>query len=269
MLEYKLAHIPDRVFTNNRKPTISEIYAGNGAAAHMPSIPPNLQLEFVFANYHHFVALKFGARKLEDKMNIALAIWYWQMDEKHCFSRKHKQVRYNILMACIIGASTQPLCYISKEAEEFSTALIDAWLWSVTRQDEFDKQAEFLHLWVSGPFDLMYFSRGQLVRMEKVVKRLEQYVPKHMLSDKIPFWEALKYQPPKFVQTYGPAWAINHIISVETTGKKIDDLEMQSQAEDALASGSFMVCDTPSWRTLCSLRSSFSTSNCAEDLSGL
>lgn len=90
----------------------------------------------------------------------------------------------------------------------------------------------------------MYFSCDQLVRMEKVVKKLEQYVPKHMLSDKIPFWEAQKYQPPRFVQTFGPAWAINHIISVETTGKKIDDLEKQSQAEDALASGSFMVCDT-------------------------
>ncbi|KAH4113365.1 hypothetical protein HBI65_195790 [Parastagonospora nodorum] len=242
LLVHKLKCIPARVFPSGRKPTIIDIYENNVAAFHIPNFPPCYQLDFVLGNYHLFVAADFKVRNKEGDMNVSLAIWFWQMDEKHSFSRKHKQVRYNILMACILAVSTEPLNYVTEDALEFSSALLDAWLWTVTRQDDTEKPEIFLKLWVNGPYDLMLFGKKARLAMGRAVKNLERFVPdpKYAPPSEVPLWEGLKYVPPKFVQTFGPAWAIQHIVAVEKSGETIDHLGQQAEVEDALADGSFL-----------------------------
>ncbi|KAH3970465.1 hypothetical protein HBI56_131080 [Parastagonospora nodorum] len=241
LLVHKLKCIPARVFPSGRKPTIIDIYQNNVAAFHIPNFPPCYQLDFVLGNYHLFVAADFKVRKKEGDMNVSLAIWFWQMDQYHSFSRRHLQVRLNILMACIIGLSTEPHRYVTEDALEFSTALLDAWLWTVTRQDDYEKQEIFLTQWVNGPYDLMRFGKKARLEMCRAVKNLEKYVPdpQYAPPDNVPIWEGVKYVSPKFVKTFGPAWAIQHIVAVEKSGKKIDELGKTGEVEDALATGSF------------------------------
>jgi hypothetical protein len=205
-LEHKLSLIPDRVFTTGHKPTISDIYLNNREALYMLKIPEHLQLHLVSEHYHEFVAMDFKARKLEHKMNIALAIWYWQMDENYSFSRTHRQVRYNILMACVVCTSANPLLYVTPAAHNFCIALINAWVWSVSRQDDSEKQAESLSLWAEGPYDLMYFGKKKRDRMVKAIAELEQYVPKKkkpIRGDDISFWEGLRYTSAQYKNTFG------------------------------------------------------------------
>jgi hypothetical protein len=242
-LHHKLSRIPERVFPSGRKPTISEIYTNNAEAVHIAGIPEHLQLAFVFEHYELFVAADFKVRKKEGDMNINMAIWYWQMDETHSLSRKHKQVRYNIMMACIIRASPELGSEVTQEARDFCDALINAWLWSVTRQDEYTMQARFLNIWANGSYDLMHFGRKARDAMDVAIRALEQYVPrmKPLVEDDISFWEGLRYTSPWKLKTYGPAWALQYIMEWEQAGYEILVKGKDAEAEAALASGSFMV----------------------------
>jgi hypothetical protein len=242
-LHHKLSRIPERVFPLGRKPTIMEIYTSNAEAIYIAGIPEHLQLPFIFEHYQLFVAADFKARKKEGDMNINLAIWYWQMDDAHSFSRKHKQVRYNVLMACIIRADSVLGRKVASPALEFCGALIDAWVWSVTRQDEYVKQAEFLEMWQNGPYDLMYFGRKAKDAMDAAIRGLEQYVPslKPFVNEDVSFWEGLRYTPPKKLKTYGPLWAIQYIVDAERMGHQIEVLGKNAEAETALASETFIV----------------------------
>jgi hypothetical protein len=242
-LHHKLSRIPERVFPSGRKPTITEIYTNNADAVHIPGVPEHLQLPFIFEHYQLFVATDFKARKKEGDMNVNLAIWYWQMDRWHSLSCKHKQARYNILMACIIRTSPALGSKVASPAHDFCQALIEAWVWSVSRQEEYDKQAEFLQMWQNDPYDLMYFGRKAKDAMEVAVRALVQYVPriKPLVTRECQFWEGLRYTFPQKLKTYGPAWAMQYFLEAELLGHQIDVLGKDAEAETALASGSLMV----------------------------
>lgn len=243
-LEHKLSRIPAGVFHSNRKPTIMDIYTVSAAAIHVTNIPPNLQIDFVFENYTRFASADFKAHKAKGADAVSLAIWFWQMDPSHSFSRRHTIMRSNILMACIMCMIPEPERFIDAGALQFCTAFFDAWHWTVGRQDDFDKQREFLSLWVEGPYELMHFGSKQRKSMEKKIKELEQYVPK-----KLPpvdfgqecYWQGLEMLPKDIRSKYGPAWAVRHIRQVEEFGREIDLKGRHVEGEEALANGSWML----------------------------
>lgn len=245
-LDHKLSRIPARVFHSDRKPTITDIYAANAETIAVPSIPPTLQLDFIFENYSRFAAADFKASNAKGTDDVNLAIWYWQMDQDHSFSRKHRQMRYNILMACIMCVIPEPERHIDASALEFCTAFLDAWLWTVTRQDEFEMQAQFLSLWANGPYELMHLGSKQRGAFENAMKALEQYVP-NVLPDEDAFWEDLKITPKAVLKKFGVAWAMRHILKMEKCGQQIDLLGRHAEGEEALAKGSWMVRTTLSW----------------------
>jgi len=106
---------------------------GQQAAFYIENIPPELQLSFIFANYERFVKTKFRVNKKNGDPVINRAIMYSQIDYTHSFSRHHKQVSFNIVTACIIRAHPRWDRYVIKEAHQFCSALISAWIGTVTR----------------------------------------------------------------------------------------------------------------------------------------
>jgi hypothetical protein len=231
-LSRKMSCISAHVFPNGRKPTITDIYTANESAICIPSIPPELQLPFVLTHY--------------DK----LALWYWGMDQTHSFSRKHRQMRYNILMACIVRTSPDLSARLPSSALDFVDALINAWIWSVSQQDDFEAQAHFLGLWTNGPWDVMLIGRKDRARMEVAARAMSQFVPKlDPLGGDIEYWEGLRYTSPWKLRTFGPAWAIRYIVDVEQLGKKIGGKGQEAEVEEALATGALEVCHVRSWST--------------------
>ncbi|KAH7082678.1 hypothetical protein BKA63DRAFT_549228 [Paraphoma chrysanthemicola] len=241
-LSRKFSKIPKTVFHNNRHPTIHDIYTGNTSAIYVPSIPAHLQLDFVLANFERFAAAKFMVDKKHGDPIINQAIWYWEMDKTHSFTRRQRQVRFNILMACIVRASTNPLEYVTPAALALSKAFIDAWLYAVTRQDESSKQSEFLDMWANGPFDLVFWGRQASARMDKAVKQLEQYVPKATIpmEGQLGFWQEMHYTSPNTIRKFGTAWAMKWTVWVDEGGKEIDKKHEEVEADEGLESGTLM-----------------------------
>jgi hypothetical protein len=172
------------------------------------------------------------------------------MDQTHSFSRKHRQVRYNILMACIVRTSPDLSAHLPKSALDFADSLINAWIWSVSQQDDFDAQAHFLALWANGPWDVMSFGRKERPRFEAAARALTQFVPKlQPMGGDVEYWEGLRYTSPWKLRTFGPAWAIRYIVEVEHLGKKIVDKGQEIEVDEALASGALEVCEMKAWST--------------------
>jgi hypothetical protein len=245
-LERKLALIPARTFPFGRKPTISDVYANNEAALTVPSIPRDFQLQFFFMHYATMASSSFTVSKSSNWEPINFALWYWNVDQSHSFSSIHRQVRYNILMACIVRASPALSANLPASALTFADALVNAWLWAVTRQSDCSKQEQFLDIWSNGPHDLMFFGRKVRDRMESAVRQLGAYVPKIEApgGDGVGFWDGLEATDPSRLSTFGPAWAMAWIVQMEQTGRHIEGLDREAQVDKALAEGGFEVCDT-------------------------
>jgi hypothetical protein len=247
-LSRKMSCIPAHVFPNGRKPTITDIYTANESAICIPSIPPELQLPSVLTHYDKLAAAKFTVDASQGATPINLALWYWGMDQTHSFSRKHRQMRYNIVMACIVRTSPDLSAHLPSSALDFADALINAWIWSVSQQDDFEAQAHFLGLWADGPWDVMLIGRKDRARMEVAARAMSQFVPKlDPLGGDIEYWEGLRYTSPWKLSTFGPAWAIRYIVDVEQLGKKIGEKGQEAEVEEALATGALEVCHVRSW----------------------
>jgi hypothetical protein len=249
-LSRKLSRIPAYIFPSGRKPTISDIYTANASAIFVPNIPPDLQLPFIFTYYSKLASANFTVSPSLGATPINHALWYWALDQTHSFSRKHRQMRYNILMACIVRSSPELSAHLPTPALAFADALINAWLWNVTHQDDFAAQARFLEIWANGPFDLILFKSKARARMEHAIKQLGQYVPKlGALGGDIGFWEGLKYTSPWKLKTFGPAWAMRWIVEVEQAGRDIEGKGKEAEVDEALETGAFEVCDVRAWST--------------------
>jgi hypothetical protein len=243
MLQRKLLKNQPRVFPFGQKPTMSDVLSNNEAAFHLPNIPNQYQLPFIFDNYERFVKAQFRVNKKSGDMDINEAIFYWQMDGTHSFSRYHKQVSHNIIVACIIRVIPNWADFVTPEAHQFCSALVDAWMEAATHQGGFERQEAFLELWATGPYDLMYFGHRPEERMREAVKELGQYVPHKAfrLGGEQPFLEQLERQYPKHVEMFGPAWAIRWIVETDVESRRVGEKVKGEAAQDALDDGSFMV----------------------------
>lgn len=146
LLEAKLARIPKRVFMTGLCPIIHEYYT-KASILHVHSIPEQYQLEFLLGRYNALVSVDFRTVKTPGAdVDIAKAIWYWQIDKSHSFSRNHAVIRYNIMVAVVVGASANPGAYCTGSAQQFLLAFVRAWKEAVSRSSSFTARDAFLKL---------------------------------------------------------------------------------------------------------------------------
>jgi hypothetical protein len=71
---------------------------------HISYIPRELQVDFVCANFGDIRAGGFVAHRSKS-LEVNRAIWYYILDEQHCFSRHFRDIRYNIILMAIMWAA--------------------------------------------------------------------------------------------------------------------------------------------------------------------
>jgi hypothetical protein len=93
-----------------------------------PEIHYNLPLAFIFANYNDITSTGFRARKLEQMMNITMAIFYWQMDKQHSYSTQYRDIRFNVLLATLELSVPNAEAKFNKEKKEDIYRFLDLFL---------------------------------------------------------------------------------------------------------------------------------------------
>lgn len=134
LLELKFSETPARVFPSGRKPTINDIYCGSDSLI-IPTIPPTLQIDFLFANYNKFAIAGFCARKREQDLNVSMAIFHYQTDQSHAFTSHFKEVRFNVLLAYIVLQMPNARKHMDAEFVRFLETFIWAWVETAMRVD--------------------------------------------------------------------------------------------------------------------------------------
>jgi hypothetical protein len=175
--EIKLARIPKRLFATGSHLTIHEYYT-KASTVHIPSIPEQYQLDYLFDNYNALVAVDYKVIKSPSAdIDLAKAIWYWQFDKTHSLSRFHAVIRCNIIAAVIVGASANPDAYCTGSAQQFLVAFVSAWKEATLRSSSFAARDAFLMLWAQGQHDVVQWRSEQLAAMRQTVKLMRIKVP--------------------------------------------------------------------------------------------
>ncbi|KAI4679970.1 uncharacterized protein J4E88_005860 [Alternaria novae-zelandiae] len=231
LLEIKLARVPRRIFASGSRPTIHEYYT-KAPTIYVPSIPEQYQLEYLLANYNAVLAADFKAIKTPGvDIDAVKAIWYWQIDKSHSFSRYHTVVRYNILTAVVVGASKDLGAYCPGSAQQFIHAFVLAWKEAVSQSTSFTEREAFLKLWPEGDHDVMRWRSWQLVAMRRAVAQMMEKVPE-LPFPASEFWDKVQQQPDVEWKKHGHAWAAQWIkhVSEESelaANQKAGDAEME------------------------------------------
>ena len=161
----------------------------------------------MFSNYNAFMsnAYNFGlqARKHENNMGITYATCFWQLDQRHSWKYKHREVRWNILTALIICNSevAYRVAQINGEFEvalDFARKLISAWN-EANIYDQDTSQAShrtyFVGAWLSGKYDLMTFTSAQCNKMAPLIHQLETHALTLHCPFETPFADLLDSPP--------------------------------------------------------------------------
>ena len=160
-LEVKVSRVPKRVLPQQ------DIFTIYHNPPYLKNIPPDLQLPFLFLKYDDFKQANFQARrKANQDYNITRAIFYYEMDPYHSFTRRHKQVRYNLILIVLTFAAPNTYDYIPvpdtdegiHQLATFRTSFLWAWAESLRSKGDFQYREEFLWRWATGPFDLINFT---------------------------------------------------------------------------------------------------------------
>ncbi|KAH5083854.1 hypothetical protein HBI52_114280 [Parastagonospora nodorum] len=136
----------------------------NAALLRYTFIDPDLQLPFYFRNYNTIAKSNFMAEKgVTQHFDITRAIFYYGIDELHCFSRRSHHVRYNIILMAFAWTSGFDTKYCKAGCENFVKAYIKAWIEGLVFEHEMIDTRErdaFFGEWKTGPFDLYFFTDG-------------------------------------------------------------------------------------------------------------
>jgi hypothetical protein len=153
-------------------------------------MPPDCQLGAVFRIWNKLAAARFGARKQGQDKSDTLAVWLWQMDTRHSLSTRHREVRWNILLAIIALNSN-----ISDDVRLFLDRFHAAWERIVDREPWFvgDPREDFLGtFWKDeSPFDLIYWNKKQQTHIKAAIERLATAMPSNRFNAD-EFWNHIK-----------------------------------------------------------------------------
>ncbi|KAI4638362.1 hypothetical protein J4E93_010162 [Alternaria ventricosa] len=242
LLKHKLSKlkIPSRVFPSGRLPTLRDIYE-NPDSLIVPTIPPNLQLDFVFANYNDFAAANFLARKNDQDIKVCMATWHWQISQTQSFSSWHKEVRFNVLLAHIVLNTPNARKFLAEKLIVFLEQFVGAWL-ETAMHIEYDGKEKrdywIARLWRTSQYDLVHWGKQARGRMGAAVKALEACVPpqEYATDD---FWSVARQMPVEEYQKHGSAWAMQFIIYKEKKEKVVAKDLQNEHAQDQFSKGNF------------------------------
>jgi hypothetical protein len=150
----------------------------------------NLLLTFVFANYNDIASAGFRARKLEQKMNITMAIFYWQMDKQHPYSIHHPEIRFNVLLATLELSVPNAEEKFKKAKREdvyrFLELFLKGWMDAALRKNyaffPINRDYFIARVFKTGKWDLVKWTSKPKDRMPRAVKALEEKVPEMPFS---------------------------------------------------------------------------------------
>ncbi|KAH7082706.1 hypothetical protein BKA63DRAFT_583761 [Paraphoma chrysanthemicola] len=241
LLEIKIKHIPRRAIFAERKPTIIDIYK-DADALRMPQYHENCQLLNVFESYNEILASKFTARKKEQNMFTTMTIRLWQMDRRHSFSTRHEDIRRNLLLMILKLNTPGEQDRMVREGETqlrtFMTRFVKSWVCYIDRDDwdydtlgEDDVRQSFLAwTWQNGPYDLIQWRNASAKRMDAAIKALKRLVPPQRFPVE-DFWKHARQQPAAEFEKHGAAWALQHLIYMESEEKQTEKDERREAAE--------------------------------------
>ncbi|KAF1848816.1 uncharacterized protein K460DRAFT_404083 [Cucurbitaria berberidis CBS 394.84] len=159
--------------------TIYEFYFDREKSS-VKNVPHDLQLEFYFANYNAFTESGFQPQR-DRNFDIVRAIWYYNLDHRHSFSRHFQGIRYNIILMVFLWAgrilesgTVDGIC--DDECGTFWYTYICAWMESLDNPTEFTKRDAFINVWVKSKYDLITFPRTYLQRIKKLVGTIKEMV---------------------------------------------------------------------------------------------
>ena len=240
-LEIKLKKVPARMFSGHRKPTLSDVYERPNSLF-LPTVPKNLQVDYIFANYNQFAEAKFKARKRDQHRQISAAIFYWNMDHKHSLSTHHQEIRYNIILAHLVLEEPKARAQLEPTLITFLQWLIHAWLETAMHVDHVEDETRdmWIHqMWKPGKYDLIRWSRAQHAKMFAAVKALHAKVAKPPFSVE-EYWTKAREQSVESFRRDGASWALQYIVHKENQAKDISAGDRALEAEDSLVDGSFI-----------------------------
>ncbi|KAF2133769.1 hypothetical protein P153DRAFT_380950 [Dothidotthia symphoricarpi CBS 119687] len=243
LLEHKLKKIPARVWASGRHPTISDIYERPNELV-IEEINPQTQLAFIFENFDKFAAAGFRARRHEQDMLVTVAIFYWQMDPTHSFSHRHKEVRWNVLLA-LIKLNAPDSDTLGDELTHYLNSFIDAWMdacfrveWGTAEDRAHETRDYFIARCFRGgsKLDLVTWTSSPRKAMATAVKKLEALVPPMPFEPK-EFWTKAREQPVDEWKRNGRAWAMQYVIHTEGLYAHFDQQERHLEAQILLEGG--------------------------------
>ncbi|KAL1610177.1 hypothetical protein SLS60_001842 [Paraconiothyrium brasiliense] len=180
-------------------------------------------LFFLFENFGCLASNNFSGHKIEGHFEITRAIWYWNLDKTHSFSRHHRQVMVNFLVASLVAAEGRRYDTRGLFVQRFIEAFINANL----RDIDTEEQDDFLKHWYESDFDLITFSNKDMKRIMKKVQNLKEEYPPEPIKTNCFVSEARRHNYLLYCES-AAAWAVQWMGAWE---KQAEDME-KGEKED-------------------------------------
>ena len=221
-LEIKLRNIPASMFSGRRTPILSDVYECPDSVF-LATVPKNLQLDYIFANYNQFAEANFHASKRDQHRQISAAIFYWNMNFRQLLSTHYREIRYNIILAHLVLEEPKARAQLEPTLVAFLQWLIHAWLETAMRVDHAEDETRdmWIHqMWKPGKYDLIRWSRAQAEKMCTAVKALQTKAVKPPF-DMREYWSKAREQSVEAFRRDGASWALQYIVHKEKQAKDI------------------------------------------------
>jgi hypothetical protein len=230
-LDLKTSMIPARAM---RKPKITTFYDANAYAIYVDGIPADCKLEYILDSYDNLKAWNYRI-SIGQSFNLSRFIWYWQIDDTHSFSHKHKVVRYNIVTMSLVCGAEDNIRYCDGTALDFAWAFLRAWINTLVKHDDFNEQEKFLQLWRSSGLDLMHFGRTQQQLMKHRLLALKEMALPILPFKMDEFLNANRKELDlDVVKKFGPAIALRWCLAQEDFGYQANADEIATNIDAEL-----------------------------------